>query len=100
MALHGFSRLHEDADASAPRVAIAVAGADDPTVLEAIRIACDRAWVRPQLIGPEPRIREIAVARRIALDQMTIRHADADAIAAAAVAEVCSGNAQALMKGR
>jgi phosphotransacetylase len=100
MALDGFSLLHHDADAAAPGIAVAVAGADDPTVLSAVRIACDRGWVRPILIGHEPRIREIAAVNEIALDQLTIHHAEADAIAPAAVAEVDSGHAQILMKGR
>ena len=42
---------------------MAVAGGDDPTVLEAMRAASDRGWVRPILVGPEPGIRSVAAHR-------------------------------------
>jgi phosphotransacetylase len=100
MPLDGFNRLYHDADARSPQIPLAVAGADDTTVLEALRTACDRGWVRPILFGLEPRIREIARGREIKLDEFAIRHAEGDAIAAAAVDEVRRGNAQALMKGQ
>ena len=90
MGLDGFDRLYHDADARAEPVSVAVAGGDDPTVLEAMRIACDCGWVRPILVGPEPRIRAVAEASEIDLDGFAIRHAEGDAIAAAAVAEVRS----------
>ena len=60
MAIDGFKRLYHDADQRTDPGAVAVAGGDDPTVLEAMRIACDSGWVRPILVGPEPRIRAIA----------------------------------------
>jgi phosphate butyryltransferase len=100
MPLDGFDRLYRDADARTEPVRVAAAGGDDPTVLEALRIAADRGWVEPILVGPEPRIRAIADSRGIALDGFAIRHAEGTAIAAAAVAEVKSGNARALMKGQ
>jgi phosphotransacetylase len=100
MPLDGFKRLFHDADEQMPRLTVAVAGADDPTVLEAMRIACDRGWVRPILFGPETRIRSIATAHEIDLDEFVIRDAEADALAASAVAEVRSGKAQALVKGQ
>jgi phosphate butyryltransferase len=100
MALDDFARLHAAADAWAPAARIAVAGGDDPTVLEAMGIARHRGWARPILVGPEPRIREIAATRDVALDELSIRHAEAGQVAEAAVAEVRSGGALALMKGR
>jgi phosphotransacetylase len=100
MALDGFERLHADADLHAPRLAIAVAGADDHTVLQAARNSWERGWARPVLIGPEPRVRELAALHAIELDGLTIRHSEHDQIAEAAVAEVRSGRAHALMKGR
>jgi phosphate butyryltransferase len=100
MALDAFDRLYADADARAPRVRVAVAGADDPTVLAALRIACDRGWARPILFGPESRIREIAAAEGVALDGFTIRHAEPGNVAADAVAEVRGKSASALMKGQ
>jgi phosphotransacetylase len=69
-------------------------------VLEALRIATDRGWVRPILVGPEHRIRSLAGETGISLDGFAICHAGAEAIAEAAVAEVRAGRAQALMKGQ
>lgn len=98
--LDGFQRLYHDADQRASPTTVAVAGGDDPTVLEAMRIACDSGWVRPILIGPEPRIRELAASMETNLADFTIRHAEGDAVAATAVAVVKNGEAQALMKGQ
>jgi len=100
MPLDGFKRLFHDADHRMPRASVAVAGADDPTVLEAMRIACDCGWVRPILFGPEARIRAVAEANDIDLEELVIRNAEGDTIASSAVAEVRSGNAQALVKGQ
>jgi phosphate butyryltransferase len=100
MPLDGFDSLYRDADARTEPVKVAAAGGDDPTVLEALRIAADRGWVEPILVGPEPRIRAIADSLRMTLDGFAIRHAEGTAVAAAAVAEVRSGNARALMKGQ
>src|SRR5271168_4262493 len=100
MAVDGFKRLYHDADQRPQPATIAVAGGDDPTVLEALRIACDSGWVRPIVVGPEPRIREVAAVCEIELEDFTIVHAEGDAIAAAAVALVRGGEAQALLKGQ
>ena len=82
------------------RARVAVAGGDDPTVLEAMRIACDCGWVQPVLFGPERGIKTVAASNQIDLDDFEIRDAEGAEIAAAAVAEVRSGGAQALMKGQ
>jgi phosphate butyryltransferase len=100
MPLDGFDRLFRDADARSEPVAVAAAGGDDATVIEALRIATDRGWVRPILVGPEERTRALAASRGIALDGFTIAHAEGDATAPAAVALVRSGKARALMKGQ
>ena len=100
MPIDGFKHLYDNADQRPRPTTIAVAGGDDPTVLEAMRIACDSGWVRPILVGPEPRVRQLAESTEIDLADFTIRHAEVDAIAAAAVALVKSGEAQALMKGQ
>jgi phosphate butyryltransferase len=100
MPLDGFDRLFRDADARTEPVGVAAAGGDDPTVLEALRIAADRGWVRPILVGPEERIRSLASSRGIALDGFAIVHAEGDAIARAAVGSVRSGEARALLKGQ
>ena len=88
MPLDGFDRLYRDADVRSEPVSVAAAGGDDPTVLESLRVAVDRGWVRPILIGDEPRIRSIAEAKVISLDGFAIQHAEVAAIAAIAVAEV------------
>src|SRR5262249_51381859 len=100
MPLDGFDRLIQLADARAQRVSLAVAGGDDPTVLEALRTATDRSWTRPILIGPAPRIESLAGSLGISLDGFTITHAEGKAIAAAAVQVVRSGKARTLMKGQ
>jgi phosphate butyryltransferase len=100
MPLDGFDRLYQFADARTEPMIVAAAGGDDPTVLAALRVAADRGWVRPILVGPEPKIESIAASERISLDGFAIRHADRDEIAAAAVAEVRAGRAHALMKGQ
>ncbi len=78
MPLDGFDSLYRDADARTEPVRVAAAGGDDPTVLEALRIAADRGWVQPILVGPEPRIRAIADSQGIALDGFAIHHAEGD----------------------
>jgi phosphate butyryltransferase len=100
MGIDGFKRLYHDADQRTRPATVAVAGGDDPTVLEALRVACDRGWAWPILVGSEPHIREVAEASRIDLDGFAIRHAQGGDVAAAAVALVRAGNAQALMKGQ
>jgi phosphate butyryltransferase len=100
MGIDGFKRLYHDADRRKGPATVAVAGGDDPTVLEAMRIACDSGWTRPILVGPESRIRALAATTEIELDDFVIEHADGDAIADAAVALVRAGKAQALMKGQ
>jgi phosphate butyryltransferase len=100
MGLDGFRRLYHDADACAEPVSVAIAGGADPTVLEAMRAACDCGWVRPILVGHEPGIRAVAHAHDIDLDQFEIRDVEPGAVAFAAVSEVRSGNARALVKGQ
>jgi len=98
--LPGFDELHQRADARSEPASIAVAGADDPTVIEALGIALQRGWVRPLLVGPEAAIRAVARSLNVELDGMRILHAEADEVAPAAVAEVRAGRARALMKGQ
>jgi phosphotransacetylase len=100
MGLDGFDALYEDADARAFAVSVAVAGALEPTVLQAMRIACDKGWVRPILVGPARRIRSIAKSNDIDLGQLEIRHAEGLSIAEAAVAAVRAGDARILVKGQ
>jgi phosphotransacetylase len=98
MPLAGFDDLFQHADALPGPVPVAVAGGADPTVLEAVRAACERRWIRPILTGRESDIRRIAAQQQVSLDGFTL--IDSDEPAAAAVAEVHGGRAQLLMKGQ
>ncbi len=95
-----FGELHERASRSAAPVTVAVAGAHDPSVIEAAGIAAARGWVHPILVGPDEEIRATAAALSLDLAGMTILHADHANIASAAVAEVRAGRAGVLMKGQ
>lgn len=90
--------MHRAADADAPRVPVVAAGAADRTVLEALRIAADRGWIRPLVSGEDLQIRTVADACQISLDGFTIL--DSDQPAQTAVASVRSGQARILMKGQ
>jgi phosphate butyryltransferase len=100
MALDGFDRLYHVADVRTKAARVAVAGGEDPTVLEAMRIACDCGWIQPVLFGSERVIKSVAESNEIDLDDFEIHHAEGADIATKAVAEVRSGGAQALMKGQ
>src|SRR4051812_1287493 len=98
MPLCSFEQLRERADREGWRVPIAAAGGADRTVLEALRTALDRGWVPPTVVGREEEIRRAADEAAVPLEGFRI--IDADEPAAAAVAEVRSGRARLLMKGR
>ena len=100
MGIAGFETLFAGADARTEPATIAVAGGDDPTVLEAMTIAAQRRWVRSILVGPQSRIGSVAAAAGIKLDSLEVEHAEGPAIAPTAVALVRSGRARALMKGQ
>jgi phosphate butyryltransferase len=100
MPLDGFDRLFRDVDAQNQKLSVAAAGGDDPTVIEALRIASIREWVWPILVGPEQRIRTVAAEKGLSLEDFEIVHAEGDAIAPAAVDLVRTGQARALMKGQ
>ena len=101
MSLPTFGQLHEQADALGSPVAVAVVGGADRSVLEAIRVATDRGWVEPILVGSEPEIRRLAEEIGIALDGFAIRDVEGgEAQAFEAVAEVRGGRARLLAKGQ
>jgi phosphate butyryltransferase len=100
MPLDSFDQLHRDADQRKTPVPLAVAGGDDPTVLEAVRIACDKGWIAPILVGPESHIRELAGSINVDLTDFTIVDVHGDSIAPSAVSLVTTGAAAALMKGQ
>jgi phosphotransacetylase len=98
MGLIGFSDLYDSADRLRPAVPLAVAGGADATVIEALRIALDRGWVAPILCGSNPATRELADEIGVSLDGFAI--VEAEDAAVAAVAEVRSGRAAMLVKGK
>jgi phosphotransacetylase len=98
MSLFGFDDLYQAADRLRTPVGMAVAGAADRTVLEAMRTACDRGWVAPILAGRAADIRRTADDCACSLNGFTI--VDTEDLAAAAVAEVRGGRARMLMKGQ
>lgn len=100
MSLSGFDELFEKADSRKQPVTVATVGGDDPTVLEALRAACDRGWVAPIVVGSETATRDEAARLRLDLQDFRIVPVELDVMARAAVAEVREGRARLLMKGR
>jgi phosphotransacetylase len=98
MPLPSFDDLFQRADRLRQPLAVAVGGAADPTVIEALRTACDRGWVAPILVGRDVDINRAAAECGVSLDGMTVL--DAGDPAAAAVALVRKGTARLLMKGQ
>jgi len=98
MSLASFDDLYRAADDARPMAPVAVAGAADPTVLAALRAACDRGWVRPILAGRETGVRRTAEACSVSVNGFEFL--DAQEPASAAVAAVRSGRAKLLMKGQ
>ncbi|MFO0891774.1 MAG: phosphate acyltransferase [Isosphaeraceae bacterium] len=99
-ALPTFDELHRLADRQAPGLGVAVAGGDDPTVLQALESAVERGWIRPRVFGPERAVRSMADEIGVRLKGMDLVSCEADDVARAAVAEVSAGGAGAVMKGQ
>ncbi len=97
MPLPSFDDLRAAVDAAAPWLSVAVAGAADSTVLEAVAQANARGWIEPILVGDAARIR--ATAAEVGIGVVQFRMIDDPDSAAAAVVEVRSGRARLLMKG-
>jgi phosphotransacetylase len=98
MSLFSFEKLFQRADRLASPVSVAVAGGADQTVLEALRMACDRGWVAPFVFSDEAQMRLLAGQAGISLAGFTL--IDAGEPAAAAVSCVQEGQASLLMKGQ
>jgi hypothetical protein len=98
MSLHSFDQLFQDADGLAQPLQVAVAGGADRSVLEALRTACDRGWVRPLVTGEEREVRRVAAESAVGLHGFTI--IDAADAAASAVALLRREQARMLMKGQ
>ena len=103
MSLPSFGQLHERADRQGPPVPVpvAVAGGADPTVLAALRVATDRGWVEPIVVGVEAEVRRLADEGGVDLDGFAIRDVEGpEPQAVEAVAEVRRGRARLLAKGQ
>ena len=100
MSLPRFENLHRRADLRPEPVGVAVAGGGDRTVLDAYRVACDRGWVLPIVVGPAAEVRRVADSAGIGLDGFTLLDADSPDLARLAVAEVHAGRARVLAKGK
>ena len=101
MGLPGFGQLHLRADSTASPVPVAVAGGADRTVLEALRVATDRGWVEPIVVGNEAEVRRLADEIGVDLGEFAIVDVlEAEDQAVAAVAEVRRGRARVLAKGQ
>jgi len=98
MPIASFDQLYQAADAMPESVGVAVAGGADPTVLEALRSACDRGWVTPHVVGTAAEVCKTAEA--IGVDLHGFNLIDAVTPGPAAVALVRSGQADLLMKGQ
>src|SRR4051794_41663232 len=96
----GFSALHDEADARRPRLPVAAAGGDDPSVLEALRTARDRGWVEPIVCGDPGAIRRVADEAGIDLDGFAIVAAGAGESAPPAGGQGPTGRAPLPLEGR
>jgi phosphotransacetylase len=98
MPLPELAELFRQADGLPAPVPVAVAGGTEVTVLEALRTACDRGWVRPVLAGREADVRRLAAECGVSLHGFTLL--DSDEPARTAVAAVRAGDARLLLKGQ
>src|SRR5262249_36968713 len=95
MPIASFDELTAAADQARPQGSV---GAEDVTVLEGLREAADRGWVRPQLTGSRGEIERLAGECGVSLEGMEIL--DTDEPGSTAVACVRGGRARLLMKGQ
>jgi phosphotransacetylase len=101
MPLDSFDDLYRRADAMRARIPVAVAGGADPTVLEAVRVAVDRAWIDATLVGAAAEIRNVATACSVGLDGVhVVDVAEASAVAATALAIARTRPGWLMMKGQ
>ena len=98
MPLLDFDQLQQLADEIPEAVSIAVAGAEDHTVLEALHIASRRGWVRPILVGRAVEMERIA--RQCGVDLSQFEIVDSEDVAKTAVFKMRSGETRLLMKGQ
>lgn len=100
MILRNFDELIGVAKVRGQRV-VAVARADDPTVLEGLECAANEDLVEPILFGNERRIKEMMESLGIDRNWAVVNSGDDDAVCAReAIRAVREGDAQLLMKGQ
>ena len=101
MSLPNFGQLHKLADEMPSPVVVVVAGGADRTVLEALRVATDRGWIEPIVVGVESEVLRLAEEVGIGLEGFSIRDVETGEVQArASVAEVRDGKARLLAKGQ
>ena len=98
MPLPDFDDPFQQADDRRTPVPVVAVGGAEPTVLQALRTACDRGWVAPIVTGREAEIRRAAEA--VGVELHGIRLIDTEEPAVSAVDEVRAGRARMLMKGQ
>lgn len=98
MLLPSFDELFADADRLAANSPVAVAGAADGTVLNALRTATDRGWIEPILCSNEVETRQVSETHGVGLSGF--QFVNTSQPAHAAVAAVREGRARLLMKGQ
>jgi phosphotransacetylase len=96
--LLSFDQLYQRADTLRQRVPVAVAGGADQTVLQALRSASERGWVKPWIFGKARDVHQTANECGIRVDEFEV--VDTEDAPAAAVARVQSRKACLLMKGQ
>lgn len=95
--LADFDTLHQTADRVRAAVPVVAVGGAEPTVLHALRKACDRGWIVPLVAGCATDVRRTAESSGVDLHGFTVL--DAEDPARVAVAAVKAGQARMLMKG-
>ncbi|MEO9931275.1 phosphate acyltransferase [Rhodopirellula bahusiensis] len=98
MSLLSFDQLFARADEARPCLPVAVAGGDDPTVIQALAETTRRGWTRPILCGPASRIEQVIASEGISAAAFEIIDSEHPAISA--VELVRNGSARLLMKGQ
>lgn len=94
----GFDELFRRTDGIRPMIPLAVAGASDETVLEALAETTRRGWTEPILCGNEQTIRTLADSIGVSIEGMHVVHSQSPGVDA--VQHVRSGKARLLMKGQ
>lgn len=98
MSLKNFAQLFAAADELTHPIGVAAAGGADVTVLQALRQAANRGWVKPIVTGNQSEIEEAAKIAEVDLSGFEIIHSEEPAVAA--VRTIHDKQAAMLMKGQ